>query len=289
MEMMNDENALPSEKAAAVSAGELTDEKAAEIMVAMREHMLAWGQAMDDAKPEGHVRLDIEDDEEEGFPAFAGECMRFLAPRLAEATRAAPVGAGVVPEGLRDQIGQAIADYAAEHMNPGGQVGIDWCTAKDIDPLADRIVALLPAAAATAHPVAADDQAHCRESLRRHAAKLEAVWDGIRGAVEKYSGQPCEGELLDRLDELLARLSAAHPARTVAADDQVRDRALEKAAREIDQRARNWLSYKGEADMLERGIAAEICAQAVRSFKSRTTAHGGAQGEQVGAQEGGAA
>jgi len=51
---------------------------------------------------------------------------------------------------LRDQIGQTIADYAAEHMNPGGQVGIDWCSANDIDPLADRIIALLPGAAVSA-------------------------------------------------------------------------------------------------------------------------------------------
>jgi hypothetical protein len=49
-----------------------------------------------------------------------------------------------VARGLRDQIGQAIADYAAEHMDPGGNVGIDWCSSHDIDPLADKIVALLP-------------------------------------------------------------------------------------------------------------------------------------------------
>jgi len=82
--------------AAAANAGGLTDEKAAEIMVQMREHMVAWGEAQDEAKPEGHVRLDIEDDGEVGFPEFAGECMRYLAPRLAEACRAPAADAGVL-------------------------------------------------------------------------------------------------------------------------------------------------------------------------------------------------
>lgn len=63
-------------------AGEIiSDEKAAELLVQMREHMLAWGEAQGD----DHRVLDIEDDEEVGFPAFAGECLRFLAPRLAAA------------------------------------------------------------------------------------------------------------------------------------------------------------------------------------------------------------
>jgi hypothetical protein len=41
--------------------------------------------------------------------------------------------------------------------------------------------------------------------------KLKAVWQGIRDAVEKYSGKPCEGEPFDRLDELLSAL-ATQPA-----------------------------------------------------------------------------
>lgn len=79
---------LPAEKVAAPNAAALTDKRAAEIMVQMRKHMMAWGEAQDEIKPERHTRLDIEDDEEEGFPAFAGECLRFLAPLLAAATRA---------------------------------------------------------------------------------------------------------------------------------------------------------------------------------------------------------
>jgi len=75
----------------------LTDTKAAKILVEMREHMLAWGEAQEESKPEGQTRLDIEDDAEEGFPEFAGECLRFLLPRLAEATRAAANG----PDGQR--------------------------------------------------------------------------------------------------------------------------------------------------------------------------------------------
>jgi hypothetical protein len=48
-----------------------------------------------------------------------------------------------------------------------------------------------------------------RKSLTAHAGKLAAVWEGIREAVQKFSGKPCEGEPFDRLDELLTALAAA--------------------------------------------------------------------------------
>jgi hypothetical protein len=47
-----------------------------------------------------------------------------------------------------------------------------------------------------------------KKSLAATSGKLAAVWDGIREAVEKYSGKPCVGEPFDRLDELLAALAA---------------------------------------------------------------------------------
>lgn len=48
-------------------------------------------------------------------------------------------------DNLRDNIGQIIADYAAEHTDPNGETGIDWCSSRDIDPVADKIVALIDA------------------------------------------------------------------------------------------------------------------------------------------------
>jgi hypothetical protein len=51
-----------------------------------------------------------------------------------------------------------------------------------------------------------------KEALAAVRAKLDAVWEGIREAVQKYSGAPCEGEPFDRLDELLSRLSRANGA-----------------------------------------------------------------------------
>jgi len=78
------------------------------------------------------------------------------------------------------------------------------------------------AQAAQGSGVQADDLAWHKEALAAVRGKLDAVWQGVRDAVEKYSGQPCEGEPFDRLDELLARL-AAHPAPSAAPahDDKV--------------------------------------------------------------------
>lgn len=88
----------------AVNSNELTDDLAAQIMVQMREHMMAWGEAQDEIKPEGHTKLDIEDDGEAGYPAFAGECLRFLAPRLAAVTSAK--GEGSLLEDFRQVVRQ---------------------------------------------------------------------------------------------------------------------------------------------------------------------------------------
>lgn len=63
---------------AAVGAGDLfTNARAAKILIQMREHMMAWGAAR-----EGHVELDIEDDDAEGYAVFAGECLRFIIAHL---------------------------------------------------------------------------------------------------------------------------------------------------------------------------------------------------------------
>jgi len=70
---------------------------------------------------------------------------------------------------------------------------------------------------------AADDLAWNKEALARVRAKLESVWDGIREAVEKYSGQPCEGEPFDRLEELLTRLTAATERAAAPADHEIRE------------------------------------------------------------------
>jgi len=50
-----------------------------------------------------------------------------------------------------------------------------------------------------------------KEALAAVSGKLAAVWQGVRDAVAKYSGKPCEGEPFDRLDELLAAQQAAAP------------------------------------------------------------------------------
>ncbi len=98
----------------------LTDARAAEIMVQMREHMLAWGGE----QGEDHVVLDIEQDAEEGFPAFAGECFRFLAPLLA---RPAAMGAGslpgwkLVPIDPTDEMLDAVAGTSWRNLNPSKQ------------------------------------------------------------------------------------------------------------------------------------------------------------------------
>jgi hypothetical protein len=59
-----------------------------------------------------------------------------------------------------------------------------------------------------------DDLEWHKEALKRHVAKLRSVWEGLRQAVEKYAGQPCEGEPFDRLHELLARQQEAATPRT---------------------------------------------------------------------------
>lgn len=97
-----------------------------------------------------------------------------LIDRIARAE--APAASGDALLVLRDQIGQAIADYAAEHMNLGGRVGIDWCSANDIDPLADRIIALLPSAA-----VSAATKPAALEALR---VGQQAVPEGWRATLE---------------------------------------------------------------------------------------------------------
>jgi len=63
----------------------------------------------------------------------------------------------------------------------------------------------------------ADYLAWHKEALTAVRGKLAAVWDGIREAVQQYSGAPCEGEPFDRLDELLSRLSNAAHAQQEAA------------------------------------------------------------------------
>lgn len=60
----------------------LTDKRAAEILVQMREHMIAWSEV----QGEDHEILDIEQSDEKGYAAMAGECLRFLAPLLAQPT-----------------------------------------------------------------------------------------------------------------------------------------------------------------------------------------------------------
>jgi len=71
--------------------------------------------------------------------------------------------------------------------------------------------------------------------------------------------------------------ATAHP---VAADDQVRDQALEDAALacEATPIVTYGLSYNPNEDGHE---TRENIATAIRALKSRTTAHGGAQGEQA--------
>ncbi|MBD8531515.1 MULTISPECIES: hypothetical protein [unclassified Massilia] len=105
---------------------------------------------------------------------------------------------------LRDQIGQAIADYAAEHMNPGGQVGIDWCSATDIDPLADRIIALLPVSAAT------KPKSELRIAIRQMATALNNdKWDGILTADGDLDMLGSEISLLmDRLSDAATKPTA---------------------------------------------------------------------------------
>lgn len=106
----------------APAAGELTDEQAAEILIEMREHMLAWGEAQGD----DHQVLDIEDDEEEGFPAFAGECLRFLAPKLAAlATQPAAATVGGDEPKLPEPLCKLVVDdrgYWVEAANAGDAV-----------------------------------------------------------------------------------------------------------------------------------------------------------------------
>jgi hypothetical protein len=78
----------------------------------------------------------------------------------------------------------------------------------------------------------AGDLAWHKEALKRYVAKLEAVWEGIREAVQKYTGKPCEGEPFSRLDELLSRLAA--PAQEGDARDAARYRWLRHAINRDD-------------------------------------------------------
>lgn len=67
--------------------------------------------------------------------------------------------------------------------------------------------------AATLSPLCGAQHAESgKEALAAVSSKLAAVWQGVRDAVAKYSGKPCEGEPFDRLDELLAAQQAAAPA-----------------------------------------------------------------------------
>ncbi|MEM8515117.1 hypothetical protein RCH14_004477 [Massilia sp. MP_M2] len=68
---------------------------------------------------------------------------------------------------------------------------------------------ILPAIAAQSQGTQAtlDDLRWHKEALTAVRDKLGAVWQGVRDAVVKYSGEPCEGEPFDRLDELLKRLT----------------------------------------------------------------------------------
>jgi len=90
-------------------------------------------------------------------------------------------------DNLRDNVGQAIADYAAEHTDHGGNVGIDWCSAHDIDPLADKIMELIGAqqAAPEAPTLTAE---RVRKALTRHlgwlgVGKGENSWESDVAAI----------------------------------------------------------------------------------------------------------
>jgi len=139
------------------------------------------------------------------------EALRKLGAQRAAvaASQAAPVG-GEVPSIDSSEFRQKLRTYHDEASYGSLRLADNSIIA--------YIDGKIRAAASTAQaaPKLADDLAHCRESLRRHSAKLEAVWDDIREVVAKYSGQPCEGEPLDRLDELLARLSVSAEAAQAA-------------------------------------------------------------------------
>lgn len=73
-----------------------------------------------------------------------------------------------------------------------------------------------------------------------------------------------------------------YAAPAVASAEQVRNAALEEAAKECDHRSRNWLSFKSEPDMLERGEAAKILAETIRGMRTPST-NGAPSTEQGGA------
>lgn len=106
-----------------------------------------------------------------------------------------------------------------------------------------------------------------------HAAEKHGIYqtdyERFAAAVEKFAATPTA--------------ATAHP---VAVDDQVRDQALEEAAKQCE----DIYSWRGafNAGLLHTSNL-KACAAAIRSLKSRTTAHGGAQGEQARTQEGGEA
>lgn len=62
------------------------------------------------------------------------------------------------------------------------------------------------------------------ERERRWEGKLDAVWSDLRAMVEKHTGNPCEGEPLDALDELLsarAALSQQEASHAANADEDI--------------------------------------------------------------------
>lgn len=119
---------------------------------------------------------------------------------------AAPAVEAPQHDNLRDNIGQAIADYAAEHMNPGGDVGIDWLSARDIDPLADTIVQI-------AALQAAEDAARWRAWCEFTAAQDEPArlaMEAVIGAVLDAGRDPTK-EDLDRAIDAARHLPAPPP------------------------------------------------------------------------------
>jgi hypothetical protein len=118
-------------------------------------------------------------------------------------------------DNLRDNIGQAIADYAAEHMDPGGKIGIDWLSSNDIDPLADKIVQIV------AQP------AEMGEILRKaakvageSAAKLMLTaadeCDRFYGGMMNWKANAqAKDRTITELREQLAKPAAIRPIRTL--------------------------------------------------------------------------
>ena len=80
----------------------------------------------------------------------------------------------------------------------------------DVERAMESEIAELREAQHSAQAVPSDEMDRLRDDLQWHKdalaavrGKLDSVWQGVRDAVEKYTGKPCEGEPFDRLDELL--------------------------------------------------------------------------------------